>query len=59
MTVRQCFLTVATGLSQVACQATLISSFQFVVEQQGQELDGRELTLDGLSRSEVKRFQHP
>jgi hypothetical protein len=46
-------------LGQVAGQATLAASFQFVVQQQGQELDGRELTFDGLSRSEVKRLQHP
>jgi hypothetical protein len=46
-------------LGQSACQATLVTAFQFVVEQQGQELDGSELTLDGLSCSEIERFQHP
>jgi hypothetical protein len=46
-------------LGQVAGQATLAASFQFIIEQQSQELDGRELTLDGLSCSEIKRFQHP
>jgi hypothetical protein len=40
-------------------QATLVAAFQFVVEQQGQELDGGELALDGLGGSEVEGFQQP
>ena len=46
----QRLLAVAAGLSQTERQATLAAPFQFVVEQQGQELGGAELTFHGLGR---------
>ena len=39
--------------------ATLVASFQFVVQQQGQDLDGRELAQNGLSRSEIGSSNMP
>jgi hypothetical protein len=57
--VSESLLIVTARLGQTACQAALVASFQFIVEQQGQELHRSKLPFDGLSGSEVEGFQHP
>jgi hypothetical protein len=36
----------------------LATPFQFIIQEQSQELDGAELTLDGLGCSDIQRVHH-
>lgn len=49
---------IAAGLGQAHGQAPLVAPFQFIIEQQGQELDRAELPLGRLGGSEIQRVGH-
>jgi hypothetical protein len=56
--VSQGLVAVTAGLRQATSQASLATTFQFIIQEQGQKLGGTELALDGLGGSEVEAVHH-
>jgi hypothetical protein len=56
--VRERFLLVAAGLGQAMRQALLPTALQFIVQEQGQELDRRQLLLRGLGGTHIEGLYH-
>ena len=45
---------VASGLIQTTGQTSLVAAFEFIIQEQGQELGGSELSLGSLGSPDVK-----
>lgn len=56
--VGQTLLAVTPGLGKAHCQAGLAAALQLVVEEEGQEFNGRQLSLRGLRGPHIEGQQH-